>query len=155
MAEESGGRDVLREWRSQMESLVSSAAGLAGRAPGADITRQLIEPMQRQLELVQEVVERQQRLQRELATRVLAPVDAVFDLLENSAVTLRKQAEALESAGAALEETAALVKGQAELFERTVGALREPTEIAKKLAGVEGKPRKAKPKPRSTAKKKR
>ena len=136
---EPGGRDLLREWRQQMESLVTSVAGRA------ELPRQLLEPMQRQLELVQEVVERQQRLQRDVAGRLAAPVDAVFDLLEDSAVALRKQAEALEAAGAALEETAALVKGQAELFERTVGTLREPTEIAKKLAGVERKPRRKAP----------
>lgn len=135
---ESGGRDLLREWRQQMEGIVSAAASVAGRA---ELPRQLLEPMQRQLELVQEVLERERRLQREVAARLVAPVDAVFDLLEDSAVALRKQAEALEAAGAALEETAALVKGQAELFERTVGTLREPTEIAKKLAGVERKPR--------------
>jgi hypothetical protein len=137
---EKGGRDLLGDARRQMEALASS---LAGR----DLPRQLLEPMQRQLELVQEVVERQQRLQREVAARLAAPVDAVFDLLEDSAVTLRKQAEALEAAGAALEETAALVKGQAELFERTVGTLREPTEVAKTLAGLERTPKpKAKPK---------
>ena len=143
-------RDLLGEWRRQMEGVVSAAASVAGRA---DLPRQLLEPMQRQLELVQEIVERERRLQREVASRIAAPVDAVFDLLEDSAVTLRKQAEALEAAGDALAETASLVKGQAELFERTVGALREPAEIAKGLAGLERK--KAKPKPKPAARKKR
>jgi hypothetical protein len=93
--------------------------------------------MRRQLELVQELIERERRLQKELTGRLVAPVDAIFDMLEETGVMLRRQAEALEAAGRALEETAGLVKNQAELFERTLGAVREPTERAKALAGLE------------------
>lgn len=89
------------------------------------------------LELVQEVIERERRLQSDLAGRLLAPVDAVFDLLEESGATLRRQAEALEAAGRALEETAALMKRQAELFEQTIVTLRQPAEVAKAAAGLE------------------
>ncbi len=119
-----------------MGSLVSSATR-------AELPRQLLEPMQRQLELIQEVVERERQLQREVAGRMLAPIDAVFDLLAESGVMLRRQAEALESAGRALEDSAALVKSQAELFERTIGLLREPTELAKVAAGLERGSRRA------------
>jgi hypothetical protein len=97
--------------------------------------------MQQQLKLVEEVVERENALQRDVAARVSAPVDAVFDLLEESGATLRRQAEALESAGRALEETATLMKGQAELFEGTISRLREPAEFAKTLAGLERRDR--------------
>jgi hypothetical protein len=89
------------------------------------------------VQLIQELFERERGLQREIATRLAAPFDAVFDLLEENAVTLRSQAEALEAAGRALEETAALAKRQAELFERTVAALRQPGEMAKAAAGIE------------------
>jgi hypothetical protein len=105
--------------------------------PGQDILRQLLAPMQRQLDLVQELLERERRLQREVVSRILGPADAVFDLLEQSAEALQQQAAALEEAGRALEQTAALMKAQAELFERTVHALREPAELAKAAAGVE------------------
>lgn len=131
---ELSGRELLHEWQRLMESVVASAGSVAGHA---ELPRQLVEPMERQLELVQEVIERERRLQREVIGRVVAPVDAVFDLLEESAVAMGKQAEALEAAGRALEETAGLVKSQAELFERTVGALREPTELAKAAAGLD------------------
>jgi hypothetical protein len=93
--------------------------------------------MQRQLELAQELIERERRLQAEVASRLLAPVDAVFDLLEETGATLRRQAEALEAVGRALEETAGLMKGQAELFERTVGTLRQPAEVAKGAIGAQ------------------
>jgi hypothetical protein len=132
------GRDLLREWQKMMESLISTSASMAGRA---ELPRQLVEPMQRQLELMRELIDRQQKLQREVATRLSAPVDAVFDLLEDSAAMTRAQSEALEAAGSALEESARLMKRQAELFERTVVTLRRPTELAKAATGVDRPPR--------------
>jgi hypothetical protein len=122
-----------------MDSVVASAASVGAR-PG--IPPQLLAPMQRQLELVQELIERERRLQKELTGRLVAPVDAVFDMLEATGVMLRRQADALEAAGLALEETAGLVKTQAELFERTVGVLREPTERAKAVVGLDRRVRK-------------
>src|SRR3954454_7145928 len=101
------GSSLLWEWRRVMESVVSSATSVAGRS---QVPRELLRASQRQLELLQEVVDRERRLQRELASLVIAPVDAVFDLLEETGQTLRLQAEALESAGRALEDTAGLMK---------------------------------------------
>ena len=116
-----------------MESLAASATSVGGEA----IPRQLLEPMQRQLELMQELIERERRMQRQLAAQLFAPADAVFDLLEESGTMLRRQAEALAAAGRALEETAGLVKTQAELFERAIGTLRDPAERAKTALGAE------------------
>jgi hypothetical protein len=132
------GRELLREWQKLMDSFVASAASVAGRS---ELPRQLLEPMQRQLELVQDVIERERRLQKELTGRLVAPIEAVFDLLEDSGATLRRQAEALEAAGRALEETAGLMKGQAELFERTIGTLRQPVELARAAAALDRRPR--------------
>jgi hypothetical protein len=70
-----------------MESVVASAASVGGRA---ELPRRLLEPMQRQLELVQEVLERERRLQKQLAGHLIAPVDATFDLLEENGLILRK-----------------------------------------------------------------
>jgi hypothetical protein len=128
---ELSGRELLNEWRQLMDSVVTSVAGRT------DLPGELLRAMQRQLELAQELIERERRLQAEVASRLLAPVDAVFDLLEETGATLRRQAEALEAAGRALEETAGLMKGQAELFERTVGTLRQPAEVAKGAIGAQ------------------
>lgn len=95
--------------------------------------RELLRECQR---LMDSVVERERRLQGELAGYAFAPVDAVFDLLEESGTTLRRQAEALEAAGRALEETAALMKSQAGLFERTIGTLRRPAKLARAASGA-------------------
>ena len=98
----------------------------------------------RELGLLREAIEREQRLQRGVASRVVAPVDSAFDLLEETGATLERQADALAAAGRALEETAALVRHQAELYEATIGALRRPTKLAKAAAGLETGKRPAK-----------
>jgi len=136
---ELSGRELLDEWRKMMDSIVKSAASVAGRPQAS---RQLQNAMQRQLELVSELIERERRVQRELASQLVAPVDAVFDLLEQSGTTLRRQAEAVEAAARALEETAGLMKDQAELFARTVGALRQPAELTRAAAGLDRRPSK-------------
>jgi hypothetical protein len=136
---ELGGHDLLREWQAAMRSL----------AGHADLPRQLLAPLQRQAELIQEILERERRLQRDVVNRLLGPADAIFDLLEQSGEALHQQAEALEEAGRALEQTAALVKAQADLFERTVRTIREPTELAKAAAGIDRRPAR-KHRPRSS-----
>ena len=128
------GRELLREWQTVMRSMVDAAGSVTGRA---ELPRELLEPMQRQLELMQEVIDRERRLQKQLANRLVTPVDAIFDLLEESGAAMSRQAEALTAAGRALEETAALMRGQAELFERTVASMRQPTELAKAAVGLE------------------
>jgi methyl-accepting chemotaxis protein len=126
-------RDLVREWQDAMQGLASAARGAAGRS---ELPKQLLSPMQRQAELLQEVLELQRRLQGEVIGRLLEPADALFDLLEQSGATFRQQSEALEQASQALEETAKLMKAQAELFEKSIKLMREPTELAKSAAGV-------------------
>jgi ABC-type transporter Mla subunit MlaD len=98
--------------------------------------------MQRQLEIVQEVLDREQRLQRELFGRVFGPFDAVFDLLEQSVTAIGQQADALDESARAMEQAAELMKVQADLMARTLHTLREPAELAKAAAGLERRPRK-------------
>jgi methyl-accepting chemotaxis protein len=123
--------ELLSEWRQAMESIVSSAAAAASRT---ELPGDLLRASQRQLELLQEIVDAQQRLQGNVVDGLLGPVEAVFDLLQESGATMRKQAETMESAGRALQETATLMKQQAELFERVVSVVRQPTDIARAAA---------------------
>jgi hypothetical protein len=124
-----GGLDLLREWQQSMRSLASTVAG------HADLPAQILTPMHRQAELVQEILERERRLQEELVARAFVPFDAVFDLLEQSAGALHRQAEALTESARALEQAAAMMETQAELFERTIAVMRQPGEIVKRAAG--------------------
>jgi hypothetical protein len=131
-----------------MDSMVSSAASVGSRA---EIPRQLLEPMQRQLELMQDVIERERRMQKQLAGLVLGPVDTIFQLLEETGTMLRSQAQELEAAGRALEHTAGIMKTQAELFERSIGALRQPADLARAATGLERRAPKRSPRqPRRT-----
>ena len=131
------GRDILGEWQSAMQSIASTARQTAGRS---ELPKALLTPMQRQLELLQAVVERERTLQSEVFGHLLDPIDAVFDLLEESGKTFRAQADALEEASAALEQAAKLMQTQAEIYDNTIKALREPAAMARRLAGA--KPRK-------------
>ena len=89
------GRDILREWQDAMQSIAGTARATAGRT---ELPKALLTPMQRQLELLQEVVERERSIQAEVFGHLLDPIDAVLDLLEESGKTFRAQAEALEQA---------------------------------------------------------
>ncbi len=150
---ELSGSELVREWRKLMDSVIDAVASATGRS---EIPNQILEPLQRQLELVEELIERERRLQAEVAERLLAPSDVVFDLMEQSGATLRRQAEALESAGDALRETAALMASQAELFEGTIGRLRAPGDAARSVLGGERhKPTRRTGRSRATSRKKK
>ena len=86
---ELSARDLFAEWRKLMDSARSSAVSLGG---DAELSQRLLEPMQRQLELIHELLEREHRLQQQMAGRVLAPVEAVLELAEESGNMLRRQA---------------------------------------------------------------
>ena len=116
-----------------MQSLTESI----GSAARNDVARQVVDPMQRQVELFQEVLEHERALQARLVQTAFAPFDAVFDLLQESGAAMRSQAEAVEEAARALERVAGLMKVQADLFERSVRTMREPAEVVKSLTGSE------------------
>jgi hypothetical protein len=121
-----------------MESVMSSAASAAGQP---DLPKEVLALTQRQIDMLTALLERERRVQGEIAGRVLAPVDAIFDLLEETGSTLRRQAEALGAAGRAIEETGELMGLQAEMFEKTIGTLRKPADIAKSAAGSGRRPK--------------
>jgi hypothetical protein len=157
---ELSGRELVQEWRRLMDAMLDAVTAITGRQ---EVPAQIVEPLQRQLELVQELIERERRLQAEVATRLLAPTDIAFELLERSGTTMRRQAEALEAAGDALRETASLMTSQAELFEQAIGKLRAPADVARSTLGVQprsrrksaARPRGRPKKPRSEQKPKR
>ena len=135
---ELGPRELLEEWRRLLESAAASATSAAGRAGVPD---EVLGAAQRQVELMQQLIERPRSLPGEAASRLAAPLDALFDLLEETGETLSRQAEALAAAGRALEETADLMGKQSERFERAVRAMRAPTDLAKAAAGAKPRPR--------------
>jgi hypothetical protein len=127
------GRDILRDWQEAMQALAGAVRGAAGQS---QLPKDLVTAMQRQLELVQEIVERERNQRAEIFGRLLDPIDAVVDLLDESGKTFRAQADALEEAAAALAQTATLMQTQAELYERAIRTLREPSDLARKVTGA-------------------
>jgi hypothetical protein len=146
---ELSARELLAESRKALDAATGSLTSLADHV---EAPRQLVEPMRRQLELVQELIARERSLQQRAASQLLAPIDAVFDLLEASGESLRKQAQALSAAGEALQESGRLVEAQARLFERTIGTLREPSDLARTAVGLGARTRRERvAKPRRAA----
>ena len=123
--------DLIHQWEAALEAVLRSASG------HVELPEPLLAAMRRQIELVQETVEREQRLQRDLLARAFEPLDAVFDLLEQSAQALGEQAEALESAARALEHAAELMRVQSELSTSAITTLRRPARLAKRIGGIE------------------
>jgi hypothetical protein len=87
--------------------------------------------MERQVELVENVFDRERQLQEDIVARTLAPFGVVFDVLQQSAAALRRQAESLKDSARALERASKMIEAQAELFERAIGALRKPARHRK------------------------
>jgi hypothetical protein len=83
--------------------------------------------------LFREALERERHLQQAVVGRAFAPVDAVFDAMEETGAALREQAEAIEHAAVALRQAALLMKRQAELYERAVGTLRAPSRLVESV----------------------
>ena len=123
---------LLREWRAAMQSVISAVGAAAGRS---DAARQLLAPMRRQTDLLEQALEQLQEIQRDVVARAFKPVDAVFDLLERSGSMMREQAEALEQAAQAVERAAGLMRLQAELFETSTRTVRKPADVLKSAAG--------------------
>ena len=73
---------------------------------------------------------------QDAVARAFAPLDATFDLLEQSAEAMHQQAEALEQAARALEQSALLMQAQADVYARTLHALREPSRLVENAAGI-------------------
>ena len=76
-------------------------------------------------------------LMQDLLARAFAPLDATFELLEQSGAAMRQEAEALEHAAKALEQAAAVMKAQADLYERTIHALRQPSRAVESAIGLD------------------
>jgi len=113
---------------------VKSLASAAGRPA---LPRQLLAPMERQVQVIEEILRRERRLQQDIMSKAFAPYDALFDLLEQSAGALHRQAEALQESSRALGQAADLMEAQAAMFERTISALRQPGDLVKRTAGID------------------
>jgi ABC-type transporter Mla subunit MlaD len=116
--------DLLKAWQEAVREVGGVAASLvSGPASKAG---ELLEPMQRQAEQVQRVLERQLEFERELVSRAIAPARATLEMAEQATIAYRAQATAFRAAAASFGQLAELMEQQAEVVERVAGAVRDP-----------------------------
>jgi ABC-type transporter Mla subunit MlaD len=133
--------DLLNAWQEAIRQLGRATASLTG-APD-----QLVGPLRRQGELLEQTLRRQADFEKELVSRLVAPVSTVIDALEQTSSAMRTQAEAFSAASKAFQQASDLVALQASLIERTTQSLRAPAELVRSVRGAQpsaSKPRKRK-----------
>jgi hypothetical protein len=116
--------DVLHAWEEVIRQLRGAASPVTGASE--ELLHKLMVPVQRQAELLEQVVRRQAELEKDLAARVLAPAGMALDLLEQTSAAMRAQARAFETASASFHQAAELLDLQAALIEQASGSMRDP-----------------------------
>ena len=74
--------DLLRAWQNAIRDVGGVPASLA--AGSAGVAGDLLRPLQRQGELLQQVLQRQLEFERELVSRAVAPLRASLDLVDQA-----------------------------------------------------------------------
>jgi hypothetical protein len=109
-------RDLLNAWQDALKGI----RGVASPATGA----------------LEHVLRRQMDFERQLVSRVLAPLNVVLDSLEGTAKAMRTQADAFEAASAAFKQSAELLDVQASMLEKAIEALRDPADFVRSAGGL-------------------
>jgi hypothetical protein len=125
--------DVLRAWQDVIKQLRGAAGSVAGQS---DLVRQLVGPLQRQAELVEQGLRRQLDFERDIAGRLLAPINVLIDAMDQTSTAMRTQAQAFDAASASFKQASELLELQAGLIERSVQALRDPAEFIRAAGGA-------------------
>jgi hypothetical protein len=100
--------DLIHAWQQAISHLRSAAAPVTGVSE--DITWQLLAPLQQQAELLERGLRRQVEFEKELVERMLGPVTALLELLDQSAAAMRTQAQAFEAAAASFGQASELLE---------------------------------------------
>lgn len=111
-----------------MRGVASSIASQAGAG------RDLLGPLTRQAEVIEQIVRRQVELEQELVRRALGPAQATVEALESAPAAMRAQATAFRAAAASFNQAAELLDLQAAALDQTVAAVKAPVKIAKRTA---------------------
>ena len=119
--------DLLKAWQHAIVDLGGMAASLASGPTGA--ASDLVRAMQHQVELLQQVLQRQLEFERELVSRATAPLHAAQDLVDQATGTFRAQATSFRAASKTFGQLAGLMDQQADLLERAGTLMREPLTV--------------------------
>jgi hypothetical protein len=119
-----GPSDIVRAWEEAIRHLREAASPVAG--PAEELAQRLLVPVRQQAEVLEQVVRRQVEMERDIAARALAPVDAVLGALEQTAEVVRAQARAFEMAAVSFRQASELLDVQATALEQAVRSVRDP-----------------------------
>ena len=119
--------DLVRAWRDVTQQIRSLAGSVAGQVPqGLDV----LGPLQRQADLIEQLIRRQVDLEQDLVRRALAPAEATMSALESAPESMRAQATAFRAAATAFNQAADLLDLQAGALEQTLAAFKAPAQLA-------------------------
>ncbi len=125
--------DLLKAWQNAIRDVGGAAASLASGPAG--VASDLLRPLQRQAELLQEVLERQLDFERELVGRAVAPLRATLELVDQATGTLHAQATSFRAASKTFGQLADLMDQQADLLERAGATMRDPLATFRSTSG--------------------
>jgi hypothetical protein len=129
--------DLLRAWQDAIKQLGGAlATPLTGQS---DVVNQILGPLQRQAELLEQAVQRQVDFEKEIIGRVMAPANVMLDMLEQTSSAMSAQAKAFDAAAASFKRAAEMLELQASLLEQVRASLRDPVG-ALRSAGRAGAP---------------
>ena len=130
--------DLVGAWRDAAGQLQRVAGALADQAGHG--ARDVLGPLQRQSELIEQLVRRQLELEQELARRALAPARATVEALEKTPDTMRAQAGAFRTAASAFQQAAELLELQAAAIEQSIRTITLPLDVARRGLDRGGEP---------------
>jgi hypothetical protein len=125
-----GPGDLLRVWQEIAQRLESAAEPVTG----SELGKLMLSAVQRQQELLEQVVGQQATLRRDVVGRLMMPLEVLLEVLDESSEAARAQAQALEGAAISLRLAGELFDRQAALLEQATAALREPLELVRSVA---------------------
>ncbi len=116
--------DLLKAWQNAIRDVGAAAASLASAPAG--VATDLLRPLQHQADLLQQVLQRQLDFERELLNRVVAPLHATMELIDQTSASLHAQATSFRAASTTYRQLAALMDQQADLLQRAGATMRDP-----------------------------
>ena len=116
--------DLLGPVRASIRELSKLGGALVSAPP--EVAQQLTVPLQRQAELLEQILQRQLEFERDLVGRVLAPASTLFDVIEQTTVAMEAQTTAYRAAATSFIQIADLIEQQAELLRLASQSVRDP-----------------------------